>query len=907
MPKPHASTVNAVQQALQVDVEQGLTDLQIACGREKYGWNEIAEAPPAPLWRKILAQGKDLLIWILVVAAVISGMVGEWVDSIAILAIVLLNGAIGFVQEERAERALEALRRLSAPMTRVLRNSRWASVPAREVIPGDVIELEAGDNVPADARLERTFDLKVQEAALTGESLAVEKNAETTLDASVALGDRRNMVYMGTVVANGKARAIVTATGMQTELGRIAGLLERHERETTPLQRRLAELGRILIVVCLAIVIVIFALQVLRGGDIAAAFLVSVSLAVAAVPEGLPAVVTIALALGVQRMVKRNALVRKLPSVETLGSVTVICSDKTGTLTRNEMTVREIFTGDHRYHVTGAGYTPRGEFLCEDTASSAMWKPGLETALSIGACCNNAQVIPAGNDVDVWRIIGDPTEGALRVAALKAGISVTSHSHPILYEIPFDSTRKAMSVAVRNADGEYLYVKGAPEVILSKSAFESRQNECIALTEQRREELLKVNAEMASRALRVLAVAHRPNPPDRRIEDPESKLVFVALIGMIDPPREEVKAAVAKCRNAGIRPVMITGDHPSTALAIATELGLVGPHDRAITGVELESLSDADLVNQVEQVPVYARTSAEHKLRIVRAWQTRGDVVAMTGDGVNDAPAVKAADIGIAMGITGTDVTKEASDMVLVDDNFASIVNAVEEGRGIYDNIQKVLQFLLSCNTGEILLMFVASLLGWPAPLRPIQLLWINLVTDGLPALALAVEPPEPNVMRRRPRAAGESILSPRVGWTILFQGCWVGLVGLLAFGLSNWQYPGDYDRARSMAFCVLVYSQLLLALAARSSTLTLGQLGVWTNPSLILAIVVSGMLQLSIVVFPFTQHVFDLPAHASHEWVAIVLLALTPVTIVELGKMCIARLKGGPTGESVTAKMPNN
>jgi Ca2+-transporting ATPase len=903
---PHALAADAVLRTLEVDDHIGLDETKVSRLREQYGFNQLAEAPTVPTWRKLIAQFKDLVIWILIVAAIVSGALGEWLDTVAILAIVLLNGVIGYFQEGRAEKALAALQKLSAPMARVIRVASSASIPASELLPGDIIELEAGDSIPADSRLLQAFSLTVQEAALTGESVPVEKDADVELPPEATLGDRRNMVYMGTVAASGKARAVVVATGMQTELGRIAGMLQRHEPEPTPLQRRLGELGRVLIVACLVIVGTIFALQVLRQGDLVEAFLVSVSLAVAAVPEGLPAVVTIALALGVQRMVKRNALVRKLPSVETLGSVTVICSDKTGTLTRNEMTVREMCVGNIRYHVGGTGYTPRGEFFCETdesrcrrlsppafsaTPANVTQQPDLQFALGVGAWCNSARLIPSGNGAEVWHVIGDPTEGALLVVARKAGIETVAREKVLLYEIPFDSTRKAMSVAVEGTDGPLLYVKGAPEVIVANCVAECLDQKVRELTNDRRHELLAFSAEMAGRALRVLALAYRPNPPDRRVENPESQLVFAGLVGMIDPPREEAKVAVETCRRAGIRPVMITGDHPATALAVAKELGMVGANDRAVAGQELETTSDEDLASQVERIPVYARASAEHKLRIIKAWKARGQVVAMTGDGVNDAPAIKAADIGIAMGITGTDVTKEASDMVLTDDNFASIVNAVEEGRGIFDNIQKVLQFLLSCNVGEIILMFAASVLGWPAPLLPIQLLWINLVTDGLPALALSLEPPEPDVMRRKPRKADESILSARLGLAILIQGLLVGIVGLLAFALSYWNHPGYNDRARAMTFCVIVYAELFRALAARSQTFTLGQLGVWSNPHLLLAIAVSGMLQLSVAVFPFTQRVFDVPDHTAFEWFAIVALALTPVTFIELGKLIRSRL----------------
>lgn len=894
-------------EAIRVDPESGLAAERVAELRASFGANRLAEAPPTPTWRKLLAQFKDLVIWILIVAAVISGFLGEWIDATAILAIVLLNGAIGFLQEERASRALDALRRLSSPQAKVLRGGRLQAVAAEELVPGDVIEIEAGDNVPADARLIRSFHLSVQEAALTGESVPVEKDADVVLAATTPLGERRNMVYLGTVAAAGKARALVSAVGMQTELGRIAGMLQHDEREPTPLQRRLEELGRLLIVVCLVIVAVIFGLQLLRGGELVEALLLAVSLAVAAVPEGLPAVVTIALALGLQRMVRRNALVRKLPSVETLGSVTVICSDKTGTLTRNEMTVRELVVGEGCYRVTGAGYAPQGEFYeirpgdsdrdefdaTNHTAVDPAESADLLQALTIGAWCNNAQLVPRGDVEREWQILGDPTEGSLIVLGRKAGIEADRRDHKILYEIPFDSTRKAMSVVVRADDGRrVLYCKGAPEVILEKAVSEQVGGAVRALSPERRQALLQHNASLADRALRVLALAYRFDPPNDREADPESQLVFCGLVGMIDPPRDEARQAVAECRTAGIRPVMITGDHPATAQAVARELGMLAEGDVAVAGSELEQWSDTELAERVPHVAVYARASAEHKLRIVRAWKSHGRIVAMTGDGVNDAPAVQAADIGIAMGITGTDVTKEASDMVLTDDNFASIVNAVEEGRGIFDNIRKVLQFLLSCNLGEILLMLVVSLLGWPAPLLPIQLLWINLVTDGLPALALSLEPPEPGIMRRRPRPPNESVLSATVGLSILWQGLIVGAVGFAAFTFGYMRHGGNDEHARAITFCVVVYAELLRSIASRSARLTSFQLGLFSNPALLLAIAVSGMLQAGIVVLPFTQGLFDVPTHSATEWSVILALALTPVTVIETVKLVAGRLR---------------
>lgn len=910
---PYSQSADAVLSALVSDAQQGLTLGNAQIMLEKYGPNRLVEAPPEPLWKKLIGQFKDLVVWILIAAAIISGVMGEWVDAIAILAIVLLNGLIGFFQEERAERALAALQKMSSPLAKVLRDGRLCSIPASEVVPGDILELEAGDNIAADARLIRVFGLKVQESALTGESLPVSKEADTILPLATPLGDRCNMVFAGTIAAAGKATAIVATTGMATELGNIAGMLQRHDPEPTPLQRRLAELGRILIVLCFVIVGIIFALQMLRGGPILGSLLLAVSLAVAAVPEGLPAVVTIALALGLQRMVKRNALVRKLPSVETLGSVSVICSDKTGTLTRNEMTVRELAVGTKRFHVSGAGYAPQGEFRESpliDSEKSQLEVPSFQKVepadhtdlvqtLTIGLWCNNAQLVPQGDGGQAWQVIGDPTEGALIVVAMKARLVATDKARALLYEIPFDSTRKAMSVVIQHpGQAAMLYTKGAPEVILAKCTRQLVDGQVRPLTDEDRRSWLGVNSEMASRALRVLALAYREVVAKDPSVVEERDLVFAGLAGMIDPPREEVKEAVRLCRSAGIRPIMITGDHPATALAVARELNMASEHERAVSGQELDQMSDEVLASQVDQIAVYARVSAEHKLRVVKAWKSRNEVVAMTGDGVNDAPAIKAADIGIAMGITGTDVTKEASDMVLTDDNFASIVSAVEEGRGIFDNIQKVLQYLLSCNVGEMLLMLAASLMGWPSPLLPIQLLWINLVTDGLPALALSLEPPEPGVMQRRPRARKKSILSLDMSLSVVLQGILIAAVGLVAFGVSYLQHPDHVERARAMAFCVIVYSELFRALAARSQTLTWGQLGFFSNPTLLACIVISGLLQVSIVILPFTQPVFDVATHPVWEWLVIVALALTPVSVIECIKLVRALVVSKPRAD---------
>jgi len=883
----HATAKDLVLQALTSSEQTGLSASQVTTAREQFGWNELATVAPEPGWKKFLAQFSDVVVWILIAAAFISGAMGEWTDTAAIVTIVLLNALLGFYQEGKAEKSLAALQSLAAPKAKVVRDEKLASIAARELVPGDLIEIEAGDNVPADLRLLTAFAMRVEEAALTGESLPVEKDAELVLPESTALADRRNMAYTSTVLANGHGRGVVVATGMDTEIGRIAGMLQTYEREPTPLQRQLAKLGRALVIICLVLVGVIFLLGLLHGNTWFEAMLSSVSLAVAAVPEGLPAVVTTALALGLQRMAKRHALVRKLPSVETLGCVSVICSDKTGTLTHNEMTVRELLAGGIQYRVTGSGYAPEGEFFkvaSGDEQPVKLTDEDGQAALRVAAYCNQAQVQPGKTEGD-WEVIGDPTEGALIVLATKGGLSSSDKKPEVVQELPFDADRKAMSVLRKDDSGHRVqYTKGAPAGILEKCVSERRDNQVIALTDERRRAITEANVEMASRALRVLALADRDDSGTEAKID-ENRLTFAGLVGMIDPPREEVKQAVVRCREAGIRPVMITGDHPATAMAIAKELGIASETDRVVTGQELDAMSDDDLATNVEHIAVYARVAPEHKLRVVRAWKGRGEIVAMTGDGVNDAPAVKAADIGIAMGISGTDVTREAAAMVLMDDNFASIVNAVEEGRAIYDNIRKFLIFLLSCNAGELMLMLIASLLGWPIPLLPVQLLWINLVTDGLPALALAMEPPEPGLMRRRPRRSTESMLSWSLAGAVLGQGTLLAAVGLAAFWL-NYDQESDIDQARTMTFCVVVYAELFRALAARSQIWTFWQLGLATNLYVVAAVVVSALLQLGIIAVPFTRPIFEATPHTSVEWGMLFALAITPVTVIELVKL---------------------
>ncbi len=891
---PFSPSAAALAQRLCTDLERGLTSSEAAARLRRDGPNQLQEAAPPSWWHQLLAQFNQLVIWILIAATILSAFLGDWLEAGAILAIILLNALLGFFQERKAEKALTSLRKLSSPTARVWRDGTLDRIAAEELVRGDLVELEAGDRVPADLRLTIAFALRLEEAALTGESVPVEKQTTAPVASDTALAERTNMAFLGTTAVAGKGRGLVTATGMQTELGRIAGFLETEECEPTPLQRRLTELGRVLIVACLVLVAIIFVLQLLRGESLAQTFLVAVSLAVAAVPEGLPAVVTIALALGLQRMVQRHALIRRLASVETLGAVTVICSDKTGTLTRNEMTVTEIVTGTKSFRVTGGGYQPEGEFLLpNDQPIAALNAPDLLQTLRIGLWCNNAQLEAPQEDEPRWHILGDPTEGALIVAARKAGLERAPESK-VIDELPFDSIRKLMSIVAREGRQVFLFTKGAPETLLSRCDREQRDGQILSLGEERRREILEQSHVMAGRALRVLAFAWR-EASDDPASHLERELIFTGLAGMIDPPREEARVAVAKCQAAGIRPVVITGDHPATALAIARELHIARADDRAITGAELETYSDALLTARVPGISVYARVSPEHKLRVVRALKAHGEIVAMTGDGVNDAPAVKTANIGIAMGITGTDVTKEASDMVLTDDNFASIVNAVEEGRGIYDNIQESVHYLLSSNASEIALVLFAALIGWPVPLIPIQLLWINLITDGIPALALAMEKPAPDIMNRPPRPPNEPFFTRRRGARTLIHGALMASVMIGGFAYAYREAGLAY--AQAAVFYITVFAQLFFSFACRSQRYTLPQLGLFSNPWLLGAIAVSGFLQLALLWFPLTRRVFfENILHFGSDWLLIFFLALIPVSLVEIGKMIGGRFSKDKT-----------
>lgn len=907
----HARPVEELAAELRADLDAGLAEDEVQRRREQSGWNELPEAPPVSWLNLLRSQFTSIIIWVLIGAAAVSGFLEDWLDAAAILAIIALNGLLGFVQEFRAERSLAALRKLSVAATRVRRNGALHSIPARDLVPGDVILLEAGDRIPADTRLIYTANFQSQEASLTGESTPVQKNAAWLCRSDVPIADRTNMAFMGTAAVSGKARALVVATGVRTELGRISSMIqaaETAERAETPLQRRLEQFGYTLIWLALGVVAVVFVLGFLRGEPIVEMFLTSVSLAVAAVPEGLPTVVTITLALGVTRMVKRHALIRKLPAVETLGSSTVICTDKTGTLTKNEMTVTRLFMDGRLFEVTGEGYEPVGdireasaecwvlgaEFSREETSlgsgnsglstrNSAL-PAGLRHLLKAGLLCNGA-ILTKENGT--WKIVGDPTEGALLVAAAKAGWQKDDleREAPFETEIPFDTERKMMSIIRRAASRRTLFAKGAPDVLLTRcTARMTLEGSIEPLDEQGRRAVLDANARLAHEALRILATAYK-SLDDRDADRPdgiERDLIFLGLFAMKDPLRPEAQEAVRACREAGIRTVMITGDHKETASAIAKDLGLGDAPDRALSGAELDALSDEKLSGLVDRLSVYARVSAEHKLRIVKAWKSRGAVVAMTGDGVNDAPAIKAADIGVAMGIAGTDVTKEAADMVITDDNFASIAAAVEEGRGVFDNIRKTVHFLLSCNMSEVLVMLFATLLGLPLPLLPIQILWMNLVTDGFPALALAVDPKAPDLMRRPPRRPAARLLDSERLAAVAGEGFLLAIIALGAFAYSLYVWRQPVEQARTVAFTVMVGAQLVHAFNCRSDRWSVFQVGLFTNRPLIWALLVSLAVHVAIITIPAAQPIFKVSPLPTEDWELMAAMVLLPLVVVE-------------------------
>ena len=872
----YSDTPRQVLDTLDTDPDQGLSQGEGTRRLAGYGENKLEKAKPPGLLRQVLAQLRDPMILVLLAAAALSFFAGggqDWLDTAIILLIVVFNTVISVSQEDNARKALEALEKLAAPRARVLREGVERRLESTHLVPGDILLLEAGDYVPADGRILWAAGLQTDESAMTGESLPVHKRAGDGLPPDTPLAERKNMVIGGTVVTGGRAKVVVTATGMQTEMGKIAGLLLRQGQGETPLQRKMKEVSRVLSLVCVGVCAVMFGVGMLQHRDILDMFLTAVALAVAAIPEGLPAIVTIVLAVGVGRMARRNAIIKRLPAVETLGCASVICSDKTGTLTKNQMTVLEVWTPAPAHR---------------------------DRALTLGTLCGDAQEGPGG-------YIGDPTETAIAQAAAQAGLekAALERDMPRRGEAPFDSVRKRMATCHALPNGEALVaVKGAPEAVLARCTHLLGAQGPRPLTDGDRRRIAQVGGDLAGQALRVLAVAQRLQPAlpkSMAAEGLEAELTFVGLIGMMDPPRPEVRQAVDRCAGAGIRPVMITGDHKDTAVAIAKQLNIYRPGDKAIDGAGLDFLPQETLEEEIEAFSVYARVTPEHKMRIVQAWQRRGHVVAMTGDGVNDAPALKAADIGCAMGKTGTDVAKGAADMILTDDNFATVVAAVEQGRGIYANIRKAIHYLLSCNIGEILTIFLATLLPVSqAPLSPVQLLWLNLVTDSLPALALGMEPVEKTAMTQPPRGKEEPLFSRAFSRRLAWQGALVGGITLLAYGLG-FHLTGTFAVANTMAFATLTFSQLFHAFDVRSETTPLFRLGVLSNKAMNKAFLAGAALQAAVLLAPPLQGVFAVVPLALEQWGMVLALALTPLVVCEAAKLL--RPKGRKKSQAEAAQ----
>jgi P-type Ca2+ transporter type 2C len=840
----------------ETNLKTGLNDSQVAKQRELFGENKLQEGKKPGLLKLFLQQFNNSMIIILMAASVISYFLGEKTDAMIIMAIVISNAIIGVIQEDRAEKALAALKEMAAPLAKVLRNGQEVVIPSIEVVPMDILILEAGDRVAADARLLKSSSCQIQESSLTGESVPVDKSEELVLPVNSALGDRRNMAYASSNVTYGRAAGLVVGTGMNTEVGKIATMLSLATNDKTPLEKKLDQLGKVLGIGCVVAVILIFVIGVLNHKPILEMFLISVSLAVAVIPESLPAVATIVMAMGVQRLAKRNAIIRNLSSVETLGSATVICSDKTGTLTQNKMTVTDSWQNydGNRNDLILAAYL-----------------------------CNDARIVEGK-----W--IGDPTETALSEWAQKEGLDISKigDSHPRIAEVPFDSGRKKMTTVHQVDEKIIAYVKGGVDEVLAGVTYIAEGNTHRPITDEDRLDIQAANEEMGVRALRVLAVGKRElvqtiKDGDQRAEE---DLTFVGLIGMIDPPREEVKVAVKECKDAGIRAVMITGDHRTTAEAIGKQIGLMEEGDRVVTGVELDQMSDEDLFNEVKHITVYARVSPEHKMRIIDAWKKHGDVVAMTGDGVNDAPALKKADIGAAMGLVGTEVAKGAADMVLTDDNFATVVHAIEEGRRIRDNITKAISYLLSCNVGELLILLVATVLNWNTPLLPIHILWINLVTDSLPALALGVDPAEKGIMQRLPKR-DTSLLSGGMLWRIVYQGLMIGGAAIFAYlyGSGKLWVGGTEKLGQTMAFTVLALSQLVHSFnihSIRYSVFTSFHKNKW----LLVATFINAMMMFAVLFIPGINTLFKLAIMDVHHWEIVGMLIFLPIPIVEIMKL---------------------
>jgi Ca2+-transporting ATPase len=919
----YQQSIDEVLAALGTTANRGLSEAEARKRLERYGKNELTSEKPTPAWKRFLAQFQNVLVILLLVATAISAALWFFerdsalpYEAMAIFAVVLLNAVMGYIQEVRAEQAMAALRQMSAAQAKVIRDGTLRSIPATDVVPGDIIVLEEGDIVPADARLIQSIALQTSEAALTGESLPVSKDTLPIAE-EVGLGDRHNMVFSGTAITYGRGKAVVAATGMQTQMGRIAGMLREVEPETTPLQKELARVGKVLglIVVVIAIVMIatVIAIEKVRG--LSALFdvlILGVALAVAAVPEGLPAVVTAVLSLGVQRMAKRNAIVRHLAAVETLGSATVIASDKTGTLTKNEMTVRAVVTASGRVRLGGTGYAPEGKVTREGGGPiDGPLRIELERALAVADRASNAIV---QEQQGRWNVLGDPTEGALCVAAAKTGLKheLLDKRFQRIGEIPFSSERKLMTTIHTDAEKKerlLVFTKGAPDVLLTRCSHELVGEEATSLTPARRTEILQINEELAREALRTLGVAYRSTPADAFEADEvdeslEQNLVFAGLIGMIDPPRPEAKEAVARTKAAGIRPIMITGDHPVTAAVIAAELG-ISNDGRVVTGVELDRMTEDERVQTVKQVSVYARVNPEHKLQIVKALQREGEVVAMTGDGVNDAPALKTADIGVAMGIAGTNVSKEAADIVLADDNYATIVAAVEEGRAIFSNIRKFLRYLLSSNIGEVMTMFfgviLAQMIGLTAegiggvalPLLATQILWVNLVTDGAPALALGVDPADPKIMNQRPRPRSEGVITRSMWSGIVFVGVVMAMGTLLVLDASLRagliEGSGTLRYAQTMVFTTLVFFSLFTVFNSRSDTESAFR-GLFSNGWLWGAVLLSLLLQFAVIYIPVLQQAFSTVGLSFNDWLLCAAVASSVLWLRELSKLVARR-----------------
>lgn len=950
---PYLLSSDEVLERMQVEADAGLSLDQVKQRQKKFGPNKLKEEEKTPMWKRFVAQFKDLMVLILIAAAILSGIIGDWVEAIVILIVVIVNAVLGVVQEGKAADAVEALQDMSSPTARVLRDGEQRIVKSEDIVPGDIVILETGDIVPADARLIEASNLQVDESALTGESTAVSKDADARLHDKVGIGDRANMVFDSTAVTYGHGKAVITSIGQETEMGAIADQLTNIEQEKTPLQKSLDQLSIYLSIIVLVVIAITFLMGILRNGDILDMLMVAVSLGVAAIPEGMSAVVTIVLAIGMNRMAEENAIVKRLLAVETLGSVNVICSDKTGTLTKNEMTVTKLYANGKVFDVDGKGYKPEGTI--KSAENQKVFKEGdsriLDRLMTIGTLCNEAELKQDENGL--WDAIGDPTEAAMLTVAGKYGTNREElmQKYPRLGDLPFDSGRKMMSVFHDDMpDGKVSLTKGAPDIVLNYCNYELTDEGVVELTYDRKQELLAQNSEFARDALRVLAFAYSLHN-DGDFSDAERDMVFVGFMGMIDPARPEARDSIKVCHDAGIRVVMITGDHKETAVAIAKELNLMQDDDNVLIGAEIENMSDEELKDASKTTSVYARVSPIHKVRIVEAIRSNDNVCSMTGDGVNDAPALKRADIGVAMGITGTEVSKSAADMILTDDNFATIVSAVESGRVIYSNIRKFVGFLLSCNIGEVLIIFITMLLFGPdmLPLVPLQLLWLNLVTDSFPALALGQEPGEPDVMVMKPRSSDARILDKEMTWSISIQAVAIFLsvfiafiVGLQQYGVhmvdrqgepiadtiytfdwsdgfdrdlheaefeadgtieikkdgKDFEYQNAYydekgnqvsfqpaNGAMTFAFLTLILSELFRAYSNRSEHYSVFELGVFSNSAMNKAFIISFILTVAVVYIPGVNDVFSVRPVTFLGWLLILFLALVPFAIGEIFK----------------------